>query len=77
MKDYSKVGGRKGKPAYRTPSSFQTKKFKQIGKVLIDDPNNRPVKKRPLFNPKTRPKRNSQPSMAWSLSVKRNAFTED
>jgi len=25
MKDYAKVGGRKGKPAYRTPSFFKYK----------------------------------------------------
>jgi len=25
MKNYAKIGGRKGKPAYRTPSTFQGK----------------------------------------------------
>ncbi len=31
MKDYAKVGNRKGRPAYRTPSSFR---YKQYLKVL-------------------------------------------
>lgn len=39
MKKYSKVGRRKGLPAYRTPSSFKSKVFKIVknipkGKVL-------------------------------------------
>ncbi len=31
MKNYAKVGGRKGLPAYRTPSSFR---FKQVWREI-------------------------------------------
>lgn len=30
MKKHSKVGGRPGKPAYRTPSDFRERKSKEI-----------------------------------------------
>jgi len=39
MRDYAKVGGKKGKPGYRTPSMFRNKVLKMVagipkGKVL-------------------------------------------
>lgn len=33
MKKYSKVGGRKGLPAYRTPSTFKSKVFNVVKKI--------------------------------------------
>lgn len=33
MRDYSKTGGKPGRPAYRTPSSFRFKKSLEIKKV--------------------------------------------
>ena len=33
MKKYSKVGGREGKPAYRTPSDFRQKVFKAVKNI--------------------------------------------
>jgi len=33
MRDYAKVGGKAGKPGYRTPSSFQAKVFSQVRKI--------------------------------------------
>jgi hypothetical protein len=33
MKNYSKVGNKSGKPAYRTPSRFIYKKYIQIKKL--------------------------------------------
>lgn len=30
MRNYSKTGGKKGKPAYRTPSSFEAKVYKVV-----------------------------------------------
>ena len=32
MKNYAKIGGRKGKPGYRTPSKFKIKKCKHVNK---------------------------------------------
>jgi hypothetical protein len=32
MRNYSKVGGKKGMPGYRTPSSFRYKKHIEISK---------------------------------------------
>lgn len=33
MKNYAKVWGKKGKPAYRTPSSFRYRKFVKVSKI--------------------------------------------
>lgn len=33
MKKHSKVGGRKGKPTYRTPSAFQSEVFAVVKKI--------------------------------------------
>lgn len=33
MKNYAKIGKRKGLPAFRTPSVFRYKKYKNIKKV--------------------------------------------
>jgi len=33
MKNYAKVGGKKGKPGYRTPSQFIAKKSIKVSKV--------------------------------------------
>ncbi len=33
MKKHSKVGNRKGKPAYRTPSEFQSRVFSAVKKI--------------------------------------------
>ena len=33
MRNYAKVGGRKGMPGYRTPSSFRSKVFKVVAKI--------------------------------------------
>ena len=33
MRDYAKVGGKPGKPGYRTPSAFQAKVFEQVRKI--------------------------------------------
>ena len=33
MKNYAKVGGRKGKPGYRTPSKFKIKQCDKIKKL--------------------------------------------
>jgi hypothetical protein len=33
MKNYAKVGGKAGKPAYRTPSSFRYGKHLKITKI--------------------------------------------
>ena len=30
MRDYAKVGGRAGKPAYRTPAAYILKKLRQV-----------------------------------------------
>ena len=30
MKNYSKIGNRKGKPAYRTPAGFRYRKYVQV-----------------------------------------------
>jgi len=35
MKNYAKTGGKKGKPAYRTPSSFQAHKYRQTAKIKL------------------------------------------
>jgi len=35
MKNYAKVGGKKGRPAYRTPSSFIAQKTRK--KLIKDD----------------------------------------
>ena len=35
MKNYSKVGNRTGKPAYRTSSKFRNKKYFEINKKKI------------------------------------------
>jgi len=32
MKNYAKVGNRKGKPGYRTPSTFRARKNLQVSK---------------------------------------------
>ena len=32
MRNYSKVGGKKGKPAYRTPSSFRSRNYLKVQK---------------------------------------------
>jgi len=33
MKNYAKVGGKKGKPGYRTPSQFIVKKSIKVAKI--------------------------------------------
>lgn len=33
MKNYAKVGNRRGKPAYRTPSQYRYRKLKEITKT--------------------------------------------
>lgn len=33
MKNYAKVGNRKGRPAYRTPSVFRYKKLKDVSRA--------------------------------------------
>lgn len=33
MKNYAKVGGKEGKPGYRTPSSFMSKVFAVVAKI--------------------------------------------
>lgn len=33
MRNYSKVGGKPGKPGYRTPSSFQARVFEEVRKI--------------------------------------------
>lgn len=33
MKNYAKVGGRKGMPGYRTPSSFKNNVYKVVSKI--------------------------------------------
>ena len=33
MRQYAKVGGREGKPGYRTPSAFQSKVFAVVKKI--------------------------------------------
>ena len=33
MRNYSKTGGKKGKPAYRTPSSFEAKVYKTVREI--------------------------------------------
>jgi O6-methylguanine-DNA--protein-cysteine methyltransferase len=33
MKNYHKTGGKKGRPAYRTPSSFRAKVFKIVSSI--------------------------------------------
>lgn len=33
MRSYHKIGGRKGKPAYRTPSAFRGKVFKIVSSI--------------------------------------------
>lgn len=33
MKNYSKVGKKSGRPAYRTPSSFRYKQFIKLSKI--------------------------------------------
>jgi methylated-DNA-[protein]-cysteine S-methyltransferase len=33
MKKHSKVGNRKGKPAYRTPSDFQSRVYAEVQKI--------------------------------------------
>jgi ABC-type oligopeptide transport system ATPase subunit len=33
MKNYAKTGGKKGKPAYRTPSSFQGRQCQRVKNI--------------------------------------------
>ena len=33
MKNYAKIGGRKGRPAYRTPSSFKHRKHERVSRM--------------------------------------------
>ncbi len=35
MKNYAKVGNRKGKPAYRTPSFFRYRQYLKVRKAKI------------------------------------------
>ncbi|KKP64352.1 MAG: hypothetical protein UR62_C0014G0010 [Candidatus Nomurabacteria bacterium GW2011_GWF2_35_12] len=37
MKNYAKVGNRKGKPGYRTPSTFRARKNFQVGRIKVGD----------------------------------------
>jgi len=43
MKNYAKVGGKKGRPAYRTPSSFIARKTRK--KLIKDNLLKLPVEK--------------------------------
>ena len=36
MKNYAKIGSGKGKPAYRTPSSFRFGKYQSLSKIKTD-----------------------------------------
>jgi len=38
MKNYAKVGGRKGKPAYRTPSGFKARKYLRVKNIKASSP---------------------------------------
>ena len=35
MKNYAKIGNRKGKPAYRTPAVFRFRQYLKISKIKI------------------------------------------
>jgi len=35
MKNYAKIGNRRGKPAYRTPASFRYRKYLKTAKSKI------------------------------------------
>jgi|GEM_PF-777355 len=41
MKNYSKVGKRTGRPAYRTPSSFRYKKYVQVRAISLPNKKSR------------------------------------
>lgn len=36
MKNYAKTGGKKGKPAYRTPSSFQARQQQRLKNIKAE-----------------------------------------